>query len=69
MKYDLCFGNDELFWEFKTAEDRDLTFKNLQTNPGWKPEWASTRGRFQIDFNLKAIPIHYRWKCSFVEPD
>lgn len=70
MKFDLCIGGGEVFWEFRTGEDRDKVWDDLTASYGWEPEWADKRGdgtgpRSHIIIHADKIPISYRWKCVF----
>lgn len=75
MIFDLCIGGNEVFWEFKDEKLRDLVWENVQKNFGWKEGWAHRQGfgkhsaRFQIVFDIHAIPISYRWHCVFDSPE
>lgn len=72
MKFDLCIGGNEVFWEFKDAEHRDSVWDRLLTTHGWQLVWASKRGdersaRQHIVFHVEQIPTSYRWHCVFDE--
>lgn len=75
MIFDLCIGGGEVFWEFKDEQARDMVWENIQKNHQWKEGWAHRQGfgkhsaRFQIVFDIHAMPLSYRWHCVFDSPE
>lgn len=71
MKFDLCIGGGEIFWEFIEGADRDKVWEELIASYGWQLEWAEKRGdgtgaRSHIVIHADKIPTSYRWKCTFL---
>lgn len=72
MKFDLCIGGGDVFWEFRDVRDRDIVFKNLTENHGWEEGWAEIMGdgcgpRCCIVLHPERMPISYRWNISMGE--
>ena len=70
MKFDLCIGDGEIFWEFADVADREKVWGDLTSSYGWQPEWAEKRGdgsgaRCHIVIHASKMPVTYRWKCAF----
>lgn len=70
MKFDLCIGDGEIFWEFYTGEERDAVWENLLKNHQWHENWAEKRGdgtgaRSHIILHPENMPMAYRWHCVF----
>ena len=65
MKFDLVIGGNEIFWEFAGEDDRDKVWEDLTTSYKWERDWAERVGCRGIILKADAMPMAYRWKCTF----